>query len=91
MEKKKAFGALSALCGQAGKTRIVVGRKEIGSDWVKSTHYKDMEEFWDFILSDKIELEWYQVKGQDKVYVDVCKECNQYYDRGNTCACMKAK
>lgn len=89
MEQKKQYGALSAMCGQAGTARVVVALHEIGSEWVKSTHYKDMDEFWDRILSEKLDIDWCQVKGQDKVYVNVCKVCNQYYPAADGCPCTK--
>lgn len=67
--KKKSFGALSAMCGQAG-TRIVVGMHIRGDKWVRSTHYANLAEFLKRIKDEELDIDWYQVKGQDKVWVD---------------------
>lgn len=65
---KKNYGALSAMCGQAG-TRIVVAMHIRGDDWVRSTHYKDLAEFLKRVKDEKLDLDWYQIKGEEKVWI----------------------
>lgn len=66
--EKKQYGALSAMIGQAG-TRIIIGMHERGSSFVRSTHYKDFAEFLERVKEEKLDIDWYQVRGQDKVYL----------------------
>lgn len=74
------------LKGQTGAERKVITYKEKDSSFTKSSHYASMEEFWDFILTERVEnMEWYQIAMGPRVYVDICPECNQYKTIGTSC------
>ena len=59
--------------GQAG-SRLIVSCKYEKSNSVCSSHYSDLEEFFSFKPKDGSifngKMEWYQIKGQDKVYLN---------------------
>ena len=65
--------AHNVMRGQAGD-RLIIGYKPKGSNFTKTSHYANKEEFFDAVKRNKDEIEWYQVNKGEKVYPEVKEE-----------------
>ena len=60
------MSSYKVLQGQAGN-RIIIRHKERGRSFTCVSHYANIEEF----LALKKNLEWYQVKGSKKMFLEI--------------------
>ncbi len=82
--------AYKTMEGQAGD-RPIVSYWEKSADGTyavkKTTHYASVDDFWEYILTEKVDLLAYQIKGHEKIDVKVCSICNQYHTDGTSGNC----
>lgn len=66
------MSALNTIKCQAGN-RIIIGCKYEKSNFIITSHYENLEEFFRFHPKEggafKGKMEWYQIKGQEKVNI----------------------
>ena len=70
--------------GQSGG-RIIISCKEKTGRLVCTSHYANIWEFAN--IKDIEKLEWYQVKGEEKVYLKHCSLCGRTHTDGTANNC----
>lgn len=72
------------MIGQAGN-RLIVSHKERGREFVCTSHYATLEEF--FSTRDAEKIEWYRVRGREKVFLKTCHACGYVHTDGTSGNC----